>query len=198
MLDRVLSLDRVTLIVFILTSVCVGTAVFLLLYALYTRRLAKPKQPAIKLKEEVPPASHRRVKKPAQVFGDQMITSSGHVILKGDLFVLTNGGVPIPGTACKVVGFDLTERDNPRVLTRTLSIPVAGVRPMRIHPDELMAAWARMEDPTEERFSGAPTAILPPAPDQVDTCAQCGNKKFISSPEGPTQCAQCGSLFAAS
>lgn len=129
---------------------------------------------------------------------DRMITPSGDLILRGDKFAIFDNDGPVPGTTQEVIGFDL-----PAVLLRPLGPPVPGVRPARIHPDELLSRWVRMDDLDDEEYGRssecALTQVLPPPPSpDGEACASCGARRFRrSATTGQVECSVCGTVFGA-
>lgn len=185
-------MDNVTLAVVIFVGLCfTGAAVLLIL----DRKKSAP------VARSEPSPSSVRYAQPTRVIGtNRMVTDKGELIIRGDGFELVDGGRPIPGTAHQVIGFDVAEPASPIVLLRPFNKTTLGVRPLRVHPRELLSLWVRKEaEVTEDvdRFSGAPTALLPPPSTTctLETCANCGGKRFRATAESPVACSACGAVF---
>lgn len=196
--------DPVSVFVACLVGVCAVGAIAILAFS--SRRPAMPtlrRVPRVesslvdwlgRMREE------KRQPLPIRVIAsDRMITPSGDLILRGDKFAFLDDDGPVPGTTKEVIGFDL-----PAVLLRPLGTPTPGVRPARIHPDELLSRWVRMDDVEEDEAYGrssecAMTQVLPPPPSpDGEACASCGARRFRkSATTGQVECSVCGTVFAA-
>ncbi len=194
--------DPVIAFVSCLVGVCLVGAIALLAFS--------SRRPAMPVLRNVPKAEssladwlgrlreEKRKPLPIRIVAhDRMITPSGDLIIRGDRFALYDGDGPVPGTTKEVIGFDL-----PSVLLRPLGTPTPGVRPARIHPDELLSRWIRMDDvdDVDERSSEcALTQVRPPPPSpNGEACASCGARRFRkSATTGQVECSLCGTVFAA-